>query len=72
MDEVKIVSKFTRGVISKILTRTLCKKLGYEVGVQLNNISVTVEDGKTHIHLDADAELEKGELIKILTNSGLY
>ena len=30
-----------------------------------------VIDGKTHVHLDVDAELEKDELMKILKNIGL-
>lgn len=71
MDEVRIVSKFTRSVISKLVKMTLHKKLGYKVDIQLNEVNVTVTDGKTHVHLDVDAELDKDELIKILKNIGL-
>lgn len=71
MDEMKIVSKFTTNVISKFIKRFLKKKLEYEVDIQLNEIKTTITDGKTYIHLDVDAELEKEELLKILKNIGL-
>lgn len=71
MDEMRIVSKFTRGIISKALKMVIRKKTGYNVDVQLNEITTTINDGKTHLHLDVDAELERDELIKILKSIGL-
>lgn len=71
MDEVKIVSKFTRSAISKLIKAMLHKKLGYNVDIQLNGVNATIMDGKTHVHLDIDAELDKDELVKILKNIGL-
>lgn len=66
MDELKIVSMFTKGLLSKLLRRIIRKNTGYDVDIKLNDISVTVDDGRTHVHLDIDAELEKDELIKIV------
>ena len=66
MDEMKIVSKFTTSMISKLLRMMLRKKLGYDVDIKLNEVTAKVDNGKTHIHLDVDAELEKDELTKIL------
>lgn len=71
MDEMKIVSKFTTNMVSKLVKMVLRKKLGYNVEIQLNEIKTTITDGKTHIHLDVDAELDKEELTKILKNIGL-
>lgn len=71
MDEMKIVSKFTTNVISKLLKMVLRKKLGYNVDIQLNEIKTIINEGKTHVHLDVDAELDKDELTKILKNIGL-
>lgn len=71
MDEMRIVSKFTRGIISKALKMVAHKKTGYNVDIQLNEITTTINDGKTHLHLDVDAELEKDELIEILKSIGL-
>ncbi len=71
MDEMRIVSKFTRGIISKVVRKTLKKKTGYDVGVQVNELNVAITDGRAHIHLNVDAELNKEELMKILKNIGL-
>lgn len=71
MDEMKIVSKFTRGIISKILKTVIHKKTGYEVDIRLNEVTATISDGKTHLHLDVDAEIDKDELMKILKSIGL-
>lgn len=66
MDEMKITSKFTTNMISKIIKKLLLKKLGYDLGIQLNAVKVTIDDGKAHLHLDVDAELEKDEFTKII------
>lgn len=71
MDEMKIVSKFTRGILSKLVKRTLHKMCGYDVDILLNEVNVTITDGKAHIHLNVDAELDNSELKKILKNVGL-
>lgn len=71
MDEMKIASKFTTNMISKLVKMVLRKKLGYNIDIQLNEIKTTITDGKTHVHLDIDAELEKEELMNILKNIGL-
>lgn len=71
MDEMRIVSKFTKGIISKALKMVVRKKSGYNVDIQVNEITTTINDGKTHLHVDVDAELERDELIKILKSIGL-
>ena len=71
MDEMRITSVFTRGIVSKILRKVIRKKTGYEVEIQLNDVTTTIQNGKTHLHVDIDAELDKDELIKILKNVGL-
>lgn len=71
MDEMKIGSKFTTNIISKLIAMVIRKKFGYEVELKLNEVNATVIDGKTHVHLDVDAELDKEELIKILKIIGL-
>ena len=71
MDEMKIVSKFTTNMISKLVKMVLRKKLGYNIDIQVNEIKTTITDGKTHVHLDVDAELEKEELMNILKEIGL-
>ena len=55
MDEMRIVSKFTRGIISKAIKMVIRKKTGYNIDIQLNEAITTISDGKTHLHLDVDA-----------------
>lgn len=42
MDEMKIVSKFTRGIISKALKMVIHKKTGYDIDIQLNEIRLSI------------------------------
>lgn len=65
---MKIQSAFMTRFVSKLLRTILRKKLGYDVDIQINNVKVNVSDGKASIHLDADAEVEANELMKILKN----
>lgn len=71
MDEMRIQSRFLTMIISKIINVILKKKLGYRIDCRLNQIHTTVTDGKIHLHLDLDGELEKEELMKILKDIGI-
>lgn len=70
MDEMKISSRFTRAVISKLLKMMVKKKLGYEVDIQLNELTVRIDDEKAHAHVSADADLTKEELTRIFQTIG--
>ena len=69
MDEMRIVSKFTRGIISKAIKMVIRNKTGYNIDIQLNEAITTISDGKPHLHLDV--ELDKDELMSILKSIGL-
>lgn len=67
MDGMKIESKFLTGVISKILERTIKRKLGYQTDIRVNAVNVTfTEDGNAHAHLDVDCGMSKDEFLNIL------
>lgn len=68
---MKIVSKFTKNIISKLVRKLIQKQFGYDVDIQLNELYISVTDGKAHVHLNANAELDDKELVKILKNVGL-
>jgi len=68
---MKIGSKFTTSIVSKLVSMVIRKKFGYDVTLKLNRIEATVIDGKTQVHVDVDAELDKEELQKILASIGL-
>lgn len=68
---MKLLSKFTTGIVSKLAEVVMHKKLGVDADIALNALQVTVVDGKTHIHLDLDAELGKEELTRLLKHIGI-
>lgn len=71
MDEMKIGSNLMKKLIAKLIKMTVKNKLGYEVDIQLSELHATFIDGQAHIHLNADAEMSKDELIKIIKKTGL-
>lgn len=73
MDELKLAltSKFMKGIVTKIVRKAIVKKFGYEVDIQINNISVETIDGKVSLHVDVDADVDKEDFVKIIKDVGL-
>lgn len=73
MDEMKIKlsTKFMKGIIAKIVKRTISKKLGYDIDILINEIDIKTIDGKVHLHVDVDGEINNDEFMKIIKNIGL-
>lgn len=73
MDELKLKlsTKFMRGIVANLVSKALRKKLGYDIDILLNEIEVKNENGKIHLHIDADAEVENGEFVKMLKSIGM-
>lgn len=72
MDNLKVnlSTKFMKGIVGKMISRLICKHLGYDVDIQINNVEVKMEDKQIHIHLNADGKLSKEEFIKIIKSIG--
>lgn len=71
MDEMKIGSPLTRTIISKFISRAIKKKTGCKVDVYLNEFNVSIINGRTQVHLDVDADMDKESLIKLVGNFGI-
>ena len=73
MDELKLKlsTRFMRGIVANLISKTLMQKMGYKVDVLINEIEVKTENGKIHLHINADAEIENGEFVKILKSIGM-
>lgn len=73
MDELKIglSTKLMRGIVSKLISKLVQKKLGYKVDIQLNGVEVEMKDEKVHLHLNADADLDKADFIEIIKTIGV-
>lgn len=72
MDEMKLKlsTKFMKGIVANLISKAIFKKLGYEIDILINEINVTVENGKMHIHADVDAETSNSEIMKIIKSVG--
>ena len=68
MDELKLKlsTKFMRGIVTKIISKAIYKKFGYQIDIQINDIKLENVDGKIRVHADVDAEMENSEFVKII------
>lgn len=73
MDEmkVKLSTKFMRGIVAKLIARTIYKKCGYKVDIQLNDLDISVIDGETSVNTNVEIKLSSSEFMKIVKSVGL-
>ena len=71
MDEMRIESKFTTMIASKLAEKVVRDKLGYDVDIRLNRLRTTVMEEKMHVELNLDLEFTKEELNKLLKSIGI-
>ena len=64
MDELTIRSKFTTGLICKIVKKIAKKKLGVEISLNIYELEASISDvdGNAKIHIDANIDIPKNEL----------
>ena len=69
MDEMKLklTTKFMRGIVSKLIQRSIYKKYGYRVYVQLNDLDINIIDGETTINTNVEAKISSEEFKKMMT-----
>lgn len=69
MDEMKLklTTKFMRGIVSKLIERSIYKKYGYKVNVQLNDLDINIIDGETTINTNVEAKISSEEFKKMMT-----
>ena len=70
MDELKLKlgSKIMKGMVTSLLKKMIKSKTGCHVDIQLNDLDVSVKDGKAHIHIDIDGDMNNDEFTKLLKN----
>ena len=68
MDELKLhlSTRFMRGVLAKLLSKMIKKKLGYDINIHFNEINLDMVDGETHVQLSVDANMNSDEFKKLL------
>jgi hypothetical protein len=73
MDELKmrLTTKFMRNLVSKLIAKTIYKKLGYKIDIQLNDLDVSIVDGETRLNTNVEVKLDSKEFMKIIKSIGL-
>lgn len=73
MDELKmrLTTKFMRNFVSKLIARTIYKKLGYKIDIQLNDLDISIIDGETRLNTNVEVKLDSKEFMKIIKSIGL-
>lgn len=73
MDELKLAlhTRFMKNIVTKVLSKVIFKKTGYDVSVQVNELEVETYNGKINIHMDINAELNSDDLVKILKSADM-
>ena len=68
---INLRTKSMRTVVSKLISKTIKSKAGYEVDVQLGELNVSFEDGEITVKANLEAKLNKEEFMRILKSQGL-
>jgi len=68
MDELKIESVFTRGLIRKIIRHVVKKKAGVDIGVDISRLNVRIPDesDKATIHIECDVDISKKDIMHLV------
>ena len=68
---INLKSKFMRKVVSKLLSKSIKSKTGYEIDVQFYELNASFEDGEITVKANLEAKMSKDEFVKILKSQGL-
>ena len=68
---INLKSKFMRKVVSKLLSKSIKSKTGYEIDVQFDELNASFEDGEITVKANLEAKLSKEEFMRILKSQGL-
>lgn len=73
MDELKLnlSTKFMRGIVTKLISKAIKKKYGYDIDILLNEVEIKSKDGKVYLHANVDAEVSSEEFKHLIKTIGL-
>lgn len=73
MDEMKLKlsTRLMRGMVAKILSKVLSKKLECSIDIRLHAIDIEMIDDKVLLHADVDGELSKEDFVKLIKSINL-
>lgn len=67
---LKLSTKFMKGIVAKVISRNVYKKLGYRIDIQLNDVQIDMIDGDVKIHINADTKMNKTEFDRLVRKIG--
>ena len=67
---LKLSTKFMKGIVAKIISRKIYKKLGYKIDIQFNDVKIDMVDGEVKLHIDVDGKMNKTEFNRIMEMIG--
>ena len=70
-DEMKVQSKLLRGIISKIISKNVKKKIGSDCDISINELSFVNDGNKTMVKLHIEAGIETSRIPEILNKLGV-
>lgn len=73
MDEMKLKlsTRFMKGLVAKLIKKAVRDKLGYNVDIQLNELEISLINGKGHIHTSVDVDLDGNDVMNVIKTIGL-
>lgn len=73
MDEMKLKlsTKFMKNLVTKMITKSIYKKYGYKIDIQLNELDIEIVNGKASLHTDVVVTTENDELVNIIKSIGV-
>ena len=72
MDGMRIKSAFLTMIVSKVIKKAIKKKTGYDIDIQIKEFNINFDnDGNAMVHLEADGNLKKEELLNIMKGVGM-
>lgn len=68
MDEMKLKlsTRLMRGIAAKLIARSIKKKYGCKVNIQLNELDVSVIDGDAKVIVNAEVTMDNKEFTEIM------
>ena len=69
MDEMKLKlsTNFMKSIVSKLIEKSIYKKYGCKVNVQLDELDINIIDGETTINANVEAKINSDEFRKMMT-----
>ena len=69
MDEMKLKlsTNFMKSIVSKLIAKSIYKKYGCKVNVQLDELDINIIDGETTINANVEAKINSDEVRKMMT-----